>query len=88
MLEFRNPGDFRGAHLVQGSEVYNAPVFEGPVYLPSRSVPSPTADELRAATECFAGLPLDEVPPPAALPTGSQLLVRHNPLVVGRSQDL
>jgi tetratricopeptide (TPR) repeat protein len=87
MSKFRNPGDFRGAHLFQDSEIYNAPVFKE-LNLRSRPVPSPTAEELRAALECFASLPLDEIPVPAALPTGSQLSVRHNRLFVGRSQDL
>src|SRR5690348_10113919 len=85
--EFKNEGRFSGT-LIQGSEVYNAPVLKGPVYLQSRPVPAPTFDEVRAAAESFRRLPLNEVRAPAALPLGSQLSVRHNALFVGRSQDL
>jgi hypothetical protein len=66
--DFLNLGDLRGANLFQDSEVYNAPVFSGPVYLQSWPVSPPTAGELRAAAECFARLPLDELPSPGRAP--------------------
>ena len=79
MPDFHNSGDFRGAVVIEGSRVN----FE------TGLTPSVVEEkELQAAAERFAGLPLNEIPPPAAVSNGSYLPVRHNPLFVGRAEDL
>ena len=79
MSEFHNPGDFRAANLIQGSQL-NFPMG----LIPARLQP----EEIKAGAEQFAGLPLEAVPAPAALPAGSCISVRHNPLFGGRDRDL
>lgn len=43
---------------------------------------------INAALQHLATLPLDKLPEPAALPLGSRMPYDHNPLFVGRSEDL
>ena len=47
-----------------------------------------SATAIYAAHQHLATLPLDRIPPPAALPLGSRMPYDHNPLFVGRSEDL
>jgi tetratricopeptide (TPR) repeat protein len=49
--------------------------------------PQPTIDPAEAA-RLLAELPLDRIPDPAPLPTGSRMPLSPNPLFVGREQDL
>jgi tetratricopeptide (TPR) repeat protein len=46
------------------------------------------AAQLAAATAIFAALPIDALPDPAGLPPGSFMPHRHNPLFVGRRDQL
>jgi tetratricopeptide (TPR) repeat protein len=50
---------------------------------PAPSLPDP--DEAKAALEA---LPLEEIPQPSPLPLGSRMPLAHNPLFVGRKEDL
>jgi hypothetical protein len=47
-----------------------------------------SAPDLETAAALFAGLPLDVLPAPSALPAGSWMPVRRNDLFVGRAADL
>ncbi|MCB0145117.1 MAG: tetratricopeptide repeat protein, partial [Caldilineaceae bacterium] len=51
--------------------------------------PQPVTGEiLKAATVKLADLPLDQIPTVATLPAGSQMPFSHNPLFVGREEEL
>jgi tetratricopeptide (TPR) repeat protein len=73
-------GDQVGGDKVAGDKITN-------IY---HSAPPQPADEetLAAAEQRLAGLPLDEAPPVAPLPSGSRMPYRRNPLFVGRQADL
>ena len=43
---------------------------------------------LKGAQQRLSELPEEDVPDPAALPQGSRMAFAHNPLFVGREQDL
>jgi tetratricopeptide (TPR) repeat protein len=51
------------------------------------SIPQPIIDPVEAARR-LAELPLDRIPDPAPLPSGSRMPLSPNPLFVGRKQDL
>ncbi len=57
------------------------------IYHHSRPQPIDPAT-LAAACERLAALPLDAIPTPAALPSGSRMPFAPNPLFVGRERDL
>lgn len=69
-------GDFRGATVNFKSTFEQAPPSDV------------SADELAAAEERMRALPLDVIPPVAALPGGSVMPLAPNRLFVGRRQDL
>lgn len=50
--------------------------------------PAPSPPDPDAARDLLATLPLDEVPSPGPLPAGSRMPLAHNPLFVGREEDL
>lgn len=58
------------------------PLFPGARPFPG---PAPAPSDPEAALDA---LPVDEVPPPGPLPAGSRMPLSHNPLFVGREEDL
>jgi hypothetical protein len=59
------------------------------IYIYAQATPRPVdPDVLAAAERQLAALPLDTIPDPAPLPTGSRMPLRRNPLFVGREVDL
>ncbi|HTG32317.1 MAG TPA: toll/interleukin-1 receptor domain-containing protein [Thermoanaerobaculia bacterium] len=50
--------------------------------------PAPSPPDPEQAKAALADLPLDEVPQPGPLPVGSRMPLAHNPLFVGREEDL
>ena len=59
--------------------------FPGARLFPGPAAPSPDPE---TAQDLLATLPLEEVPPPGPLPVGSRMPLAHNPLFVGREEDL
>jgi tetratricopeptide (TPR) repeat protein len=59
--------------------------FPGPHPFPGAAAEPPDPDTAQAALEA---LPLEEVPKPDRLPVGSRMPWAHNPLFVGREEDL
>lgn len=51
-------------------------------------LPEPETIESRHAGQQMASLPLDDIPPPSYLPSGSRMPLSRNPLFVGRKRDL
>jgi tetratricopeptide (TPR) repeat protein len=61
----------------------------GNLYIYAQATPRPVDPETLAAAERqLAALPLDIIPDPAPLPSGSRMPLRRNPLFVGREADL
>jgi tetratricopeptide (TPR) repeat protein len=55
----------------------------------AQATPRPVDPETLAAAERqLAALPLETIPDPAPLPRGSRMLLTHNPLFVGRADEL
>jgi len=51
-------------------------------------LPPPAADPLATAEALLATLPLNEIPDPAPLPSGSRMPLRPNPFFTGRADEL
>jgi tetratricopeptide (TPR) repeat protein len=51
------------------------------------ALPPPSLEELAAAEQLLATLPLDRVPSLAPFPANSRMSLKHNPLFVGREDD-
>ncbi|HKV07685.1 MAG TPA: tetratricopeptide repeat protein [Thermoanaerobaculia bacterium] len=73
--------------LIDGLKIWRAKPASPPSFPGARPFPGP-ATAPSDAEAALDALPVDEVPLPGPLPAGSRMPFSHNPLFVGREEDL